>query len=515
MADRRGAAGAFTALIAIVCLWPYLWVLPLGPMSRDAAIWMARSRVFKQVFIEWIFFTQHFKVGYRPVTGLSYAMNDLVGGYRVTDLLLHASCVVLVYVLYRRLAPMLPKAGGVVAAALMAGHPIAELVVPHLARRGYPLATALSLGGLALLTLPGKARLIGPLLLGAAALSNDASYVVFVVGALLVWSRDRDRDSLTVLGGVLLTLLVERFVVIGGVGGYHVDDRAARMVPILTATWDRLLGFTGPLELPLTVGAASAAMLGLLMLGAATASGLREAWGKPAGLMLAWLVGFTLLFTPQGVWFPRQTYLMVAPLALLVGMLVAQVQRERWQSMLAAVPAALILAACLVRSPVLHGTNEVQRQAWEQTEHLVQETAAAVSTLRPKQPVHLVLPFYKRPGQAGFRARDARDDDDQEAKKDPLGARIVEQRVQQMTGRLKNLTTYALLFTDPAAPAPYATLSREAEGWILTAPPSTRVSVLVGETLLEDASGTRARVDFAPGHIFLFDGVEGRLLPVQ
>lgn len=519
--ERSPATAAATTALALACLWPFLWVLPLGAMSRDASIWMARSRLARGGdALEWLFLTQHFKVGYRPVTGLSYALNDLVGGYRLTDLALHALCVGLVYLLTRRLAPGRSPWAAVAGAALLALHPVAELVVPHLARRGYPLATALSLSGLVLLTLPGRVRLVGPLLLGAAALANDASYVVLVVGGLLAFTRGRDRQALAAVGAVLAALLVERFAVIGGIGGYRVDDRAARVLPILTATWDRLLGFTGPLTLPLTLPASVAALAGLCGFGAAAlapASPAADDDRHAAPLMFAWLLGFTVLFAPQGVWFPRQTYLLVAPLAVLVGLLLGQVDRSRPATLLRALPAVVVLLACTLRSPVLHGTDPVQREAWTRTEAMVQAAAADLASVGPRQTVHLVVPFYKRPGQAGFRARDgagddAGDDAEGDGKRDPLGARIVEQRLQLITGRGRSLTTAALLFTDPATSPPYATVTAQGPGFLLEAPPTTRASVYVGEVLSSDDAGTRARLDVTEGRLWVHDGLEGRLL---
>jgi len=506
---KEGPWAALAALVGVVSLWPYLWVVGLGAMSRDAVLWIERSQVGRPKFVEWIFWSQHFNVGYRPVTGLSYALNAAVGGYRVTDLLLHALCVVLVHLTYRRLAPTLPAWGGVVGAVVMACHPLVEFVVPHLARRGYPLATALSLGGLALLTSRGPARFLGAVLIGLAALSNDAAYAVFVVGAGLVWTRDRDKGSLASLGLVLLLLLAVRFVVIGGVGGYEATDRVGRIVPIYFATWDRLLPMFGPIELPLgALRTAVAGVLSVVLAGAVAWGSAVDAEHRWAAVVpLAWLVGLTLLFLPNGVWFPRQVYLMLAPLALVVSVLVVQLTRDpmTWAR---AAPALLVVAAVLVRSPVFTGTDPAQRLAWAETERVVADLTTAMAQVKRREEVSLVVPFYKRPSQQGLRAREG----DERRRADPLGARIVEQRVENLLGRAKQMHSAALLFTDPADERPFVTVTEAGPGsYEVVASPHTRLSLYAGELSSDSDEGGRGTISVPSGWLYVHDGVEGRL----
>jgi len=510
--DAPWAAAA--ALLGMLACWPYLWVLGIGAMSRDAVLWLERSQFGKPIFFEWVFQTQHFKVGYRPVTGLSYALNGLLGGYRITDLLLHVACVVLVYVLYRRLAPALPRWGGLVSAFVMAAHPLAEFVVPHLARRGYPLATAWSLAGLALLAAPGKARWLGALCIGLGALSNDAAYAVFVLGALVVLARDRDRGSLAALGAVLVTLLAVRFAVIGGVGGYQTNDRTARIVPIFFATWDRLLPFFGDIELPLAPVRTALAGLGATLLSAAAlwSAAARDEAGKALALALAWIVGLTLLFLPNGVWFPRQVYLLVAPMSLVVGLLAAQLRPDDRTSWLRAAPALAVVLAVLVRSPVLWGTDPVQQQAWRQTEAIVADLTTAMEQVKRREKVALVVPFFKRPSQGGLRAREGED----RRRADPLGARIIEQRVENDLGRAKQMGTAALWFADPAAPQPLGSVSPTGGlGFEVQAAPATRLSVYAGELLTDDDEGGRGQITIEAGWLYVHDGAEGRLERVE
>jgi len=510
--NKEGPWGIGALLIGLASCLPFLWVLPLGAMSRDAVLWVERSQVHRPRFSEWIFQTQHFNVGYRPVTGLSYAVNDLVGGYRATDLLLHALCALLVYVVYRRLAPTLPRFGGLVSAAVMAAHPLGEFVVPHLARRGYPLATAWSLAGLALLTARGPARWLGPLCIAGAALSNDAAYATFVLGALLVIARDRDRGLLAALAATLLVVVAARTTVVGGVGGYQVDDRWERVVPILFATWDRLLPFFGAIELPMSGGRTAVAALGLLALAGAAgwAVSARDDTASAIALAGAWLVGLTLLFLPNGVWFPRQVYLLIAPMALLVGMLVAKAPGGDALAWVRAAPALAIVAAVLARSPLWSGTDPVQRRAWVQTEAIVTELIDEASEVKRRDDIYVVVPFFKRPGQAGLRARDP----DERRRRDPLGARIVEMRAENLLGRAKQLHTAALVFADPDDPAPYLTLDADASPPEVQAEGRARLSIYVGELTTEGDEGGRGHLDLDEGWLFVHDGVEGRRIAV-
>ena len=103
------AAGSASLFVGLLGLVPFAWVLPLLPMTRDATIWVDRSSWQHPKLHEWLVDTQHFNVGFRPVTGLSYLLNDLAGGgllaYRITDFGLHLAVVLLVHGLVRSWAP--------------------------------------------------------------------------------------------------------------------------------------------------------------------------------------------------------------------------------------------------------------------------------------------------------------------------------------------------------------------------------------------------------------------------
>ena len=98
----------------------------------------------------------------------------------------------LVFSVYRRLARGLPAWGGWVASALVLAHPLAEQIVPVLARRSYSLATLFSLSalivlwdGLSLKAPPKRSSIFGSLLLAAGLLSNETAFVMVAVVLLL------------------------------------------------------------------------------------------------------------------------------------------------------------------------------------------------------------------------------------------------------------------------------------------------------------------------------------------
>jgi hypothetical protein len=86
--------------------------------------------------------------------------------------------------------------------------------------------------------------------------------------------------------------------------------------------------------------------------------------------------------------------------------------------------------------------------------------------------------------------------------------------VQLRTGRLRTLTTAALLFADPTEPAPYGEVGRDDEGWWVRASPTTRLSVYQGERLSDEENGGHGRLQ-VDGWLWVHDGVSARLERVR
>ncbi len=315
--------------VALVGLWPHAYAVPLHPESRDAVMWITRSAVDGPKGLGWVFLEPHFKVGYRPVTGLSFTVMDLFAGLapapqRVLDLGLHFGAALAIFALVRVLVPRLTPWAAVAAVALFVAHPVTQEVVPHLARRSYALATVLSVTGLwAMLRWPSRPVIgLGALALGA--LANETAYVALPVAVLLLWPRADARGRRIVAGSmaaVIAVLLGVRVAVLGGLGGYDPEaDALARLPDVLAST------LSGLLWLPVSWPAALAAV-GLVIGG-----GVWTVWAartdgdaEVAPIVLAvgaWLGGIVCVYLPQGVWFPRQIYPLVAPLACGFGLAV-------------------------------------------------------------------------------------------------------------------------------------------------------------------------------------------------
>ncbi len=66
---RRFGVAAALGLTCLLGVRPYLYILPIWPASRDAALWIARGLPSDPDWLRWIFATRHFNVGFRPITG--------------------------------------------------------------------------------------------------------------------------------------------------------------------------------------------------------------------------------------------------------------------------------------------------------------------------------------------------------------------------------------------------------------------------------------------------------------
>ena len=334
---------SLTLLCGVAAL-PYLALLPLGPAALDSAEWIAQGSTTNPNWHEWVFATQHFGVGYRPITALSFTISQAVGGFapwgfRATDLLLHLISGLLVYTLYLALTHHSARRhlGGVVAAAIFLAHPAVQDVLPILARRSYLLANLFSLAALCVFTRSlvrhDAGASVGPgigsgLLLSLALFSNESSAISIVLVPLIATAVLATKDWRKVLAASAVPLAISGFAValrltlLGGVGGYDVGAFSiTRAGAIFAAAWKGIGGANG-IEAPPAV----VPLLFLLL----CAIGLRTArsFSKPdesgnTALLLGsvWLIGTTALYASQGVWYPRQAYLMLAPLALVVSAL--------------------------------------------------------------------------------------------------------------------------------------------------------------------------------------------------
>src|SRR5262245_48036985 len=123
---------------------PELWYT-----GNDAAGWILDTDLTTSAGWHHALAEPHF-VSYRPLTALSYGVDRLISGldpaaFQRTDLVLHLLNVLLAYVVA---SALLGARLGMLAALVMAVHPVTVDVVPVLARRGDLLVTLFSLASL-------------------------------------------------------------------------------------------------------------------------------------------------------------------------------------------------------------------------------------------------------------------------------------------------------------------------------------------------------------------------------
>jgi hypothetical protein len=120
-----------------------------------------------------------------------------------------------------------------------------------------------------------------------------------------------------------------------------------------------------------------------------------------------WVVVLAVLFAPQGVFFPRQLYVVAAPYTLVLGLAWAMVPGSvGWRRWVLGGAAALATALILWQSPVVWGPDPVQHASWVRHDALVHDIDAAVAELPLDAVVLPVVPYYTRPDIERFRAHD-------------------------------------------------------------------------------------------------------------
>jgi len=399
-------------------LAPWLWLVDIVPQSRDAVMWLQNADPSRSDWFEWTFLTRQFKVTLRPVAALSYTLTRALGGlepaaHRLLDLALHGLVIGLTYAVVRRWSTRAPAWGGVMAAAVVALHPLVRYVVPDLARRSYSLTTVFVL--LALLATPrnengAPARawrgIVAAGLAAGAALAHEVGYLAFALCALLVVPpvdalRDtsRWRDAILhqrwLLGASGLSgavLLGWRFVALQGPGGYQRSgmyplSNAARTLEGLVPLYAVGLDWLGPV-----VGVAIAG--GSLGVGVWVARRELAAGASDPVLRiaLAWIGGALLLFLPQPVWFIRQVYLLLPPLALLVASLLGPSRPRLARGTALAWPIALVLIA-----PWELANIEQERVRATRTSEMIGDLLDFARTVPDGDQVVLALPRWRSP----------------------------------------------------------------------------------------------------------------------
>ncbi len=414
MIDPAGPrARAALALAAALAVWPYLSTLGYGPMALDSVFWITRGSPNAEGWWRWALGSAHF-IGYRPVNALSFTVLGAAGDgtllQRCFDLALHVANGLLLYAVARR-AVRLPAWAALLAACTFLWHPVAEEVVPWLARRHYALATAFSLGTLLLLGggRPSRGRaLAAGGCLGAALLSNEVAYATALALPAWAWAT-APRGPQRMRGALLACLpaaavgalaLGIRALVVGGVGGYTATAGPERVAQVVATFWQDLVAFApvygaqpGDLPLPLLgVAALAIGALALRSLAAARA-------GRPdgvLGLVLGgWLVAASVLLASQRVWFSRELYPFVPIFALWLAVgcrdIVSHATGGARAAWLAS-PVALLLVLAL-HSPAVQGPDALRLARWQETQAVLEELGDELERADEPAFVGLVLPY--------------------------------------------------------------------------------------------------------------------------
>jgi len=111
-----------------------------------------------------------------------------------------------------------------------------------------------------------------------------------------------------------------------------------------------------------------------------------------------WVAAYPLLYAGQGVWFPRQAYAAIAPLALLVATLAARTwsARRGADRTLHLAPQALLLGTLLVGSPLVRGPDAARLAERAARNALIDDALRELEPLAAAGEavaVQLVLPY--------------------------------------------------------------------------------------------------------------------------
>ena len=420
---RRPAVYLALALLAALGCWPFLGTLDFPPMGLDSVLWMTRGAPDREGWTDWVFWTQHFNVGYRPVAGLSFTITHALAGldpfpYRVTDLAIHAVNGGLVFAVARRLAPQLSAWAACLAAGVFFLHPGGEEVVAWIERRSYSIATCLCLVGL--WAALGAARHTGArsarvaalagVAFGLALISNEMAVLSIAALPALVFvvapaSPGRLRSSLRVVLPILAVVAAFfcfRLYVVGEVGGYSPKDAGeGRGFSVFGAYWSYLLTFC--IEYPIRSCELHPGKLALLVaslcyivwraLQPLSRRPLEPGRLLPA-VLLAWLVGASLVLAAQRVWFPREVYPLLPPLGFLVGIVAGETFSARHRPLaLHLLPQLLLLVVLLADAPALHGQDAVRTRDWSEMRAMFEDIEAQGGEISEPALVLLAIPY--------------------------------------------------------------------------------------------------------------------------
>ncbi len=372
---------------------------------------------------------------YRPFTNLSFALDyALFGldpfGYQLTNLLVLAAAIVVLFALALRLLGDGP--GAAVATAAFALHPLQLEWLPAAARRAEMLAALFTMASLiACLGRPSRRRAAWTtlfVLLATASKEIGAVALPLVAGAAWILSERgsrRERLAAALRASALpaagmAALLAARMAALGGLGGHPESAFAAGAFRGLLQLPDyarslllpQPLFRSAPLDLVACLALASGALAGLAL---GVRSGAPRAGAAPPrrvlavlGLWLVCLLALTGLSGLRAAWYGAP---FLPPYALALGLLAecalaAARGRRRLAAFVSGAAVASLLATHLRYSGLVHDYPE-WRTASAQSRDFLARLAAAVPAAEPGTTIAvpgLPLGEAKPIGEVGIRS---------------------------------------------------------------------------------------------------------------
>ncbi|MEQ1505886.1 MAG: hypothetical protein ABMB14_26865 [Myxococcota bacterium] len=431
---------ALAAVLLVAGVWPFHEMLAWLPWGADATKWIARGSLDDPNWWRWATASKHF-VGYRPITALSFVANHATTGYagwgyRGTDLGLHLATGAATFAAYRALTGD-RSVFGLVPVLVLFGHPAAEEVVPYSARRSYLLALALGLSAVVVwvhtLDAVGRKRVAGAIgaavLVGAAVLSNEVAYAIVPVLALIAalaapsggptprWDRSAAMALAAMFAPIAVVTaaaIAARRVVLGTYGGYakrffaFVHDHTPmwreldRWEPrrIAEACWRYTLdpvGVSGadPLYGHDAVLIVLTIWLGWVALGTPIAR-RADPTTRIRWVLAAWVLGSGAIVVLSQTWFWRQSYPVLVPLGMVVGLGLRDVadglRQNRWIHLPGLAAGAGLLLGMGWNGPLWTGMDREAHQAAITGTPVVHQVERLLGGIQGPATVYLVAP---------------------------------------------------------------------------------------------------------------------------
>jgi hypothetical protein len=328
--------------------------------------------------------------------------------------------------------------------------------------------------------------------------------------------------AVAIIASIAVTAFFLRSPVLEEEDGYPVEGRRVeRFAPITVAAW-KTAGALSALRSDDTTSLPSLvlgvfALVGIWYLGRALLLSIRDfdsEEGRLPGIVILWLAGTTLLVAPQGIWFPRQAYLIVSPLSLMVGLLLANGLHPpfppRLTRLVPLLPQVLLIGWIALHSPALRGPDTAKVTAWRNFDEVLKDMARHMERMPEVRRVWVAAPSYTAPKPFGIRAR--------EELTPPLFIRLPKVWLEARFRERPLIVDGVLLYEWSTLPPLQKPILRSPGGSpSVFLPPGTGLRT-IGNTVHETEEGNSIIVRFEassgnlPHYLYFHDGEKGRLV---